>query len=117
MIAGPRLKELIETLFEVDPRSACHVIEVITLAIPRKRRSHRGPITGVKEIIRPGEVLRPGKRRRGVTKVCGVIVKKISAMLSPRTAREGCAHRKHRLHSGSLNAQQAYAPFWQRVVE
>jgi hypothetical protein len=44
MLARPRLKKLIEALLEIDRGRAGHVIEVVTLAIPRQRRTHRRAI-------------------------------------------------------------------------
>src|SRR5687768_6965646 len=75
MFAWARLEKLVSALFKVDRGSACHVEEVIVLAIPGKRRSHAWTIARVVKEIRAGEVLGVGKGCRGVAEVWRVIVK------------------------------------------
>src|SRR5688572_2925027 len=75
MLAWTRLEKLISALFEVDRGSACHVEEVIVLAIPGKRRSHAWTIACVVKEIGTGEVLSSGKGCRRVAEVGRVIVK------------------------------------------
>src|SRR6185436_5266636 len=55
MFAGSGFEELVLSLLEIDRRSAGHVVEVITLPIPRERRPHRWTIARVIKEIRTGE--------------------------------------------------------------
>src|SRR6185369_6182178 len=86
MFARPGLEELVLSLLEIDRRSTGHVVEVITLPIPRERRPHRWTIARVIKEIRTGEVLLLREGCRGVAKVRRVIVKKRAAELTRRTA-------------------------------
>src|SRR2546430_13633043 len=97
MFAWTRLEKLIETLLQINRRSAGHVIQIVTLAIPRQRRSHRRAITSMEEIVGPGEVLLLCEGRRRVAKVWRVIIEEFAAKL-PRSATRKCnPHRRHRL--------------------
>src|SRR6185295_2417672 len=69
MISRSGLEELVVSLFEIDRRSAGHVVEVITLPIPRERRPHRRTIARVVKVIRAGEDLLLCESRGGVAKV------------------------------------------------
>src|SRR6185503_15696086 len=82
MITRSGLEELILALFEIDRRSARHVVEVITLPIPRERRSHRWTITRVIKVIRTGEVLLLRKCRGGVAEIWCVVIEKRAAKLA-----------------------------------
>src|ERR1041385_8224467 len=117
MLPRPRLEKLIETLLEINRGRARHVIEVVTLAIPAQRRTHRGSVTRVKEEVRPGKILLLRKRGRGVAKIWRVIIKEIAAVLARSATRERDPHRSHRLYGGRFHSQMAYAPLSQRVRE
>src|SRR5438067_7824999 len=110
MFPWARFEKLIEALLEINRRCARHVIQVVTLAVPRERRPHRRAITRMKKIIRTGEVLLPGKRGRRIAKVRRVIIKEFAAILSRRTAREREPHRGHRLHRGRFDAEEPDTP-------
>src|SRR6202140_5607497 len=96
MFARPRLEKLIEALLEIDRRRARQVIEIVALAIPRQRRSHRRAITRMKKVVGPGKVLLFGERGRRVAKVRRVIVETVAAILPCRAARESDGQRGHR---------------------
>src|SRR6185503_3204898 len=115
VIARPRFEELVLSLLEIDRGRAGHVVEVITLAIPRERRSHCWTITRVIEVIRAGEVLLFRECGGRVAEVGRVIVKKRAAELARRTARESDAHSNHRHHRRGFDAEQLYAPRAQRM--
>src|SRR6266446_198260 len=115
MFAGAGFEELIASLLQIDRRGPGHVIEVITLAIPRKRRPHGCAIARMEKIIRPGKVLCFRKRTGGITKVWRVIVKKITAILARSAARKCGAHREHWLDRRRLYAQRPHAPGCKRV--
>src|SRR5256714_12271163 len=117
MLAGPRLEKLIEALLEINRRRARHVIEVVTLAIPSQRRTHRRPVMRVKEEIRPCEILLLRKRGRGVAKIRRMIIKEIAAVLARGAACERDTHRRHRLYRGSLHSKVAHTPLSQRMRE
>src|SRR5262245_33510507 len=57
MFSRTWLKELIESLLQIDRRGAGHVIEVVTLAIPGQRRSHGCAVARMEEVVGPGKVL------------------------------------------------------------
>src|SRR5881628_1702800 len=108
MFAWARFEELIEALLEIDRRCAGHVIKVITLPIPRQRRSHGGAIARMKEIVRPGKVLLPCERRGRIAKVRSVIIKKFATVLARGAARERDAHRGHWLNGCCLHSDQTH---------
>src|SRR2546430_9309637 len=99
MLARTRFEKLIETLLEINRRSAGHVIQVVTLAIPRQRRSHRRAVASMEEIVGPGKVLLLRERRGGVAKIWRVIIEKIAAKMPPRGTPARNPHRPHRLHA------------------
>src|SRR6185436_1133917 len=115
MFAGSGFEELVLSLLEIDRRSAGHVVEVITLPIPRERRPHRWTIARVIKEIRTGEVLLLRECCSRVAEVWRVIVKKRAAELARRTARESDAHRGHRHDCGGFHSDQVHAPLRQRV--
>src|SRR6266550_3402301 len=117
MFARAGFEELIASLLQIDRRSARHVIEVIALAIPRKRWAHGYAIARMEKIIRPGKVLSFRKRAGGITKVWRVIVKKITAILARSAARKCGAHREHRLYRRRFYAQRPHAPGCKRVIK
>src|SRR2546429_9048679 len=109
MFARTRLEELIETLLEINRRSAGHVIQVVTLAIPRQRRSHRRAVASMEEIVGPGKVLLLRKRRGCVAKVWRVIIEKFAAKLPRSATRKRNPHRRHRLHGRRLHYQKFHS--------
>src|SRR5881409_1440325 len=117
MFTGPRFEELIESLFEINRRSARHVIQVVTFSIPGKRRPHSGAVTRMKKIVRSGKVLLPGKGRGSVSKVRSVIIKELATVLTRCAAIERQTHRRHRLDSRSLDSEEAHAPLTQGMLE
>src|SRR5829696_1444564 len=104
MIARPRFEELISALLEINRRSSGHVVELITLAIPRQRRTHRWTITRVIKEIRPREILLLREGGGGVAEIWRVIIKKRAAELSRGAARESDAHPEHRHHCRRFHA-------------
>src|SRR5438067_881728 len=92
MLARTRFEKLIETLLEINRRSAGHVIQVVTLAIPRQRRSHRRAVASMEEIVGPGKVLLLRERRGRITKVWRVIIEEFAAQEIPShtRVRVGC---------------------------
>src|SRR5437879_6274189 len=115
MFSWSGLEKLIEALLQVDGRGSCHVIKVITLAVPGERRSHRGAVTRVEEIIGTGKVLGLSESCGRVAKIRSVVIEKSSAILSYGATGERNSHCRHRLRCGRLNADQASSPFCQRV--
>src|SRR5437879_4069588 len=77
MLAWARLEKLIEALFQINRRSAGHVIQVVTLSIPGQGRTHRGAVTCMEKIVRARKVLLFRERCRCVTKVRRVIIEKL----------------------------------------
>src|SRR6185503_16735537 len=117
MFAGSGFEELVLALLEIDRRSTGHVVEVITLPIPRERRPHRWAIARVVKVIRAGEVLLLRESRGGVAEVRRVVIKKRAAKLARGAARESYAHSRHRHHRGGFHADQIHAPLHQRVCK
>src|SRR5258706_6410457 len=81
MFPRSRFEKLIEALLEINRRCARHVIQVVTLAVPRERWPHRRAITRMKEVVRTREILLFGKSRRRIPKVRRVITKEFAAIL------------------------------------
>src|ERR1700687_4864793 len=117
MFVRAGFEKLIETLLEIDRRRARHVIEVITLAIPRERRPHRRAITRMKKVVRAGKVLLLRKRGGAITKIRRVIIKEFATVLPRRAARERDAHRRHRLHRRCFHSNHADTPLSQCMRE
>src|SRR5687768_8471798 len=80
ILAGPRLKKLIEALLGVDGRRPCHVIKVVALSIPREGWSHGRTIPRMEKEVGTRKVLRFGERSRRVAKVGRVVIKKSAAI-------------------------------------
>src|SRR6266496_6661498 len=110
MFARTGLEELIEALLQINRRGAGHVVQVVTLAIPRQRRSHRRAVTSMKEIVRPGKVLLLRERRGCVAKVWRVIIEKFAAKLPRGATGKRNPHRSHRLHGRRFHSQKFYSP-------
>src|SRR5215217_822683 len=91
MLARSRFEELVLSLLEIDRRRACHVVEVITLAIPRKRWPHCRTIARVVKEIRAGEVLLLRECCCSVAEIWRVIVEESAAELARGSARESDA--------------------------
>src|SRR5437867_10570284 len=117
MFARTRLEKLIETLLQINRRSAGHVIQVVTLAIPRQRRSHRRAVASMEEIVGPGKVLLLRERRGGVAKIRRVIIEKFAAKLPRSATSKSNPHRRHRLHGRRFHSQEFYSPFTQGMGE
>ena len=115
MFARTRLEKLIETLLQIDRRSAGQVIQIVTLAIPRQRRPHRRAVTSMEKIVGPGKVLLLREGRRCVAKVWRVIIEKFPAKLPRSTTGKRDPHRRHRLHGRRFHSQKSHSPFGQRV--
>src|SRR5213080_564374 len=115
MFCRTRLKKLIETLLQINRRSAGHVIQVVTLAIPRQRRSHRRAVASMEEIVGPGKVLLLRERRGRITKVWRVIIEEFAAKLPRSTTGKRNPHRGHRLYGRRFHSQKSHSPFGQRV--
>src|SRR3989442_13541336 len=81
MFARTRLEKLIETLLQINRRSARHVIQVVTLTIPGQRRPHRRTVASMEEIVGPGKVLLLRERRGRIAKIRGMIIEKIASKL------------------------------------
>src|SRR2546426_5023114 len=109
MFARTRLEELIETLLQINRRSAGHVIQIVTLAIPRQRRPHRRAVASMEEIVGPGKVLLLRKRRGCVAKVWRVIIEKFAAKLPRSATRKRNSHRRHRLDDRGFHPQKSYS--------
>src|SRR5437763_12646475 len=115
MLARTRFEKLIDTLTETKRRSAGHVIQVVTLAIPRQRRSHRRAVASMEEIVGPGKVLLLRERRGRITKVWRVIIEEFAAKLPRSTTGKRNPHRGHRLYGRRFHSQKSHYPFGQRV--
>src|SRR5690242_17280045 len=105
VLSRPGLKKLIVSLLEINRRGPRHVVEVITLPIPRQRWTHRWSVSRVIEVVRTGKVLRLCKCCCRVTEIGCVVVEEIAARLSCGAASKGDTHCGHRHHGGSLHSQ------------
>src|SRR5260370_29780176 len=117
MFTWTGLEKLIEALLQVDRRSPGHVIQVVTLPIPRQRRPHCRAVTCVEEIVGPGKVLLLRERGGRIAKVWRSIIEKFAAKLSSSAARKRNPQRRHRLHGRRLYSQKSHSPFTQRMRE
>src|SRR5205085_9908324 len=115
MLARSGFEELIETLFQIDGGRASHVVEIIALAIPRKRRTHRCAVARMVEVVRPCIAHLSCEDRRGVSEIRRVIVEKIPTILTSRAARESNSHPHDWLHCRSLHSYEPRSPFAERV--
>src|SRR5436305_14257097 len=113
MLAWSRFEELVLALLQINRRRTRHVVQVITLAIPRQRRPHRWTIARVVKVIGPGKILCLSKRRRRVAEVWRVIVKKGAAKLARSAASKTDAHSPHRHDRRRLHANQVDTPLSQ----
>ena len=117
MLARTRLEKLIEPLLEINRRDSRHVIQVIALAIPRKRRARGWSVVRMEKVVRSGKVLRLRKRGRRVAKIRRMIIEKRTAVLARRAACKRDAHCNHRLHRSRLHSNQPRAPLGERMGE
>src|SRR5712691_4650560 len=117
MFARTRLEKLIEALLQINRRSAGHVIQVVTLAIPGQRRPHRRAVTSVEEIVRPGKVLLLRECGGRIAKVRRMIIEEFAAKLPRSATRERNPHRRHGLHGRRFHSQKFYSAFAQRMRE